>query len=140
MDKLISWLIIGVFAVIIFYFMATTMQSIQEPSVDLESITFTTNNTFYDLAHSPTDSNLILYYFDNTTFPIPASKYSATTTQVKVYTNGTLAYPNVTAGSDYYASYTYQTQATVWDMDFNFMGLLVFLGVGIWCAYQLTKK
>lgn len=140
MDKLISWLIIGVFAVIIFYFMATTMQSIAEPSINLESRNFSTNNTYYAIANTPNNADLHLYYFDNTTFEIPTARYSYNATHIKVYTNGTLAYPNVTLNSIYYYSYTYQTNATIFSMDLNFVGLLVFLGVGIWCAYQLTKK
>ena len=142
MGKLVSYLILGLFAVFCLYYLITMMQTIAEPSVILENISFVDNDTYYDLGHNPTNSDLILYYFANTTFPIPVSLYSASTTQVKVLANGTDAYPNVTNGSStfYYGTYTYQQSATVWGIDFNFIGFLVFIGACIFIVYKLTTS
>lgn len=110
-------------------------------TVSLEVRNFTTNNTFYNVAYPITNDDLILYYFQNTTFPIPRNLYSATTTQVKIYANSTVGiYPNVTANSNYYYSYTWYPAFTVWGTSYIFIIGLVCLIVFFVAIYYLIKK
>jgi len=87
-------------------------------SVTNENITFALNNTYYNLAHTPVDESnkaVQLYYFANTTYPLPASRFAYSNNQVKIYANGTGGFPNVTNGSSsfYYAYYDYQASGYV---------------------------
>jgi hypothetical protein len=103
---LISLLTLSFFIAVIY----GSLQPTFSPSVSLESKNFTTNNTFYTIGYTPTNNDLHLYYFGNTTFEIISSRFSVNTTHIKIYGNETAgcSYPDVCAGSIYYYSYTYQ--------------------------------
>lgn len=81
-------------------------------SVTAENITFPLNNTYVSLANNPVDESTntaTLYYYANTSFPLPTGLYDFTTTQVKVIANATeWDIGNVTNGTFYYAYYDYQ--------------------------------
>jgi len=128
----------GVFAITI---MLYAFEPMANPDIALEVRNFTANNTYFAFGHSPVNSySMHLYYFGNTTFEIPAARYSFNTTHIKVYTNGTLAYPNVTLNSNYYSSYNYQKLANIWSVDFTFIGIIIFLVVAGFVAMMIIKS
>lgn len=137
-NKAITFIIISIVAFYMFYY---SFMSVGHTDVALENITFALNNTDYDLAHPITNNDLILYFFNNVTYPIPTANYLATTTTVKVYTNGTLAYPNITNGSTtfYYATYSYYQPFTVWGSSYLFIFGLILLIVGFVIVLKLSK-
>jgi hypothetical protein len=115
----------GVFAITI---MLYAFEPMTNPDIALEVRNFTANNTYFTFGHNPVNSySMHLYYFGNTTFEIPTARYAINTTHIKIYTNGTVGYPNVTLNSNYYSSYSYQKLAGIWSVDFTFIGILILL-------------
>ena len=83
-------------------------------AVTNESITFTTNDTYYAFAHNPVTTFTALYYDADNTQVIDSAYYDSNTTAIKIYANSSVSgYPNVTAGDTYYAAYTYGTPVTL---------------------------
>lgn len=144
--KAMEYLILGVFAVIVLYYMSSTLQTVAEPSIALEQVNITANNTNVVLAHTPDSTYPFRAYFYNNasyaSFPMLTATYLQSGSNFKVYTNGTAGYPNVTnatAGVLYYVSYNYQKSGTVFGLDLLFVAALVFIGSGIYIVYLLTK-
>jgi len=113
MISLLVLLIIGIGVVIpVVSSIATNSNLLQ--SVSLEVHNFTTNNTNVQLAQYPIDETIntaTLYYDSAGVYPLPATKFTFTdaTGLVKIYTNSSVVgRPNVTANTNYYASYDWQ--------------------------------
>jgi hypothetical protein len=140
--NILSKIFIGFFAALVaIILLINALAPAITPIVSLENITFTTNNTYYKLAHSPTNLDLKLYYYSNTTYQIPASRVVANTTHVKIYTNGTtVCFANITAGCFYYASYTWNQDLTLWGMDFGWILIIVFLAVITYVGWSILKS
>jgi hypothetical protein len=135
-----NYIVYSMLGIIFLYFLITVMQNTAEPSINLEGRNFTENATYYTIAHTPNNADLTLYYFDNTTYAVPTSLYNYNKTHIAVYTNGTLAYPNITTNQNYYYSYSYQQSATVMGIDFNGIAFIVFLGVVIVIVIAMTSE
>ena len=110
----------------------------------LENVTFTANNTNSVLDHTPS-AFTGLYYFNNATFPIPASRYVQSGTNIKVLANntgflaGTGAYPNVTnTTSGYYASYAYEGDGYISGASSTILNLLPFLIIVVMIVVIIT--
>lgn len=103
----VSAIIIGISVTIL-----STIQTSQyvNAAVSNESVTFSLNNTEYATAKTPIVGVAAVYGDDAHTCTYPAEKYVVTTTGIKLYTNGTLACPNITNGTAHYVDYTYQNQ------------------------------
>ena len=69
----------------------------------------------------------------NATYTFEASHYDYDTTQIKIITNGT------EVNGTYNVDYDYQQSATIFSMDFNFMGTLVLLGICFAIVLRITK-
>lgn len=138
MESTTKWLLTGMFCVIIIYYMAVILSDASQPNVTLEGIEFAENNTEYNTAQDGI-IGLNLYYFNNETFPIGTSYYSFDTDGITLYANSSVAgYPNITT-TTYYASYEWDRSETVWSIDFEFIGLLVFLAAAIVVIMKFTS-
>lgn len=138
--KTMAWLILGIFAVIVLYFMSTTLMSVSNADVTRENVSFAVNNTYYNLARQPVNTySIVVHPYDNDSYSYPAAKWATNNTAVKLYTNGTLEYPNITVGY-HYVTYSYQKSTTIWDIDFAFVALMVFLGTAIVIVMKLTSE
>ena len=116
---------------------------IANPTISLESRNFAINDHYYDIAHPTVQTDTFhLYYFNNITNEISATRYTVTTSQVKISTNGTLGYPNVTIGT-YYYSYTYTQPFTIWDSDMSAIlgfGLIAIILITIYYLAKYRSK
>lgn len=129
MDKVIGGLMLALFAIIVLYFMAVQMQAISNPTVS-EDIAFAVPDEVA-FTYSPVYS---VSSFANATDSCGSGNYSYTTTAI-----------NLTEGEycedgTYTITYTYQENATVWGIDFNFIALLLFLAVGFGIVVGLTRR
>lgn len=116
---------IGIFAVIVLYFMITVAMDISNTTSTCETITFEANETL-----TPAEHTLLLY-------PTPVL-YNASDCVYEVsnytYEAGGYTIGENIASDDYYATYDYDTSTTIWGIDFAFIGLLVIIGVGLLLA------
>lgn len=132
---------IGFLAVVVFLamFMNALAPSVS-PRVNLEEVTFTVNNTYYPLDNKPNNNDVKLYYFENTTYLIPTARYTYNTSHIKLYTNGTtVCFANITAGCKYYASYTWNRPLNVWNLDFEWILIIIVLAVTFASIYIILK-
>lgn len=124
-------LVIGIFAVIVLYFMMTVAMDISNTTSTCETIEFAANDTLTAAANT-----MLLY-------PAP-TLFSDDTCETSVgnftYAAGgyTLGF-NESAGT-YYGTYDYDTNSTVWGIDFSFILVLVTIAAGLVIAYEVTKQ
>lgn len=84
----------------------TLSTTVSTDSTTNESQNFAANNTYYDITNTPVASVSSLHnIYDNCTFD--TSRYNYTTTQIRIYVNGTGECPNMTTGTHYF-DYTHR--------------------------------
>ena len=129
MDKTINYLVIGVFAVIVFYYMVSVAYTIASPN-SIQAIAFTVNNTYNATTNRPI---VTVNSVSNATYTFLPSHYVYNTTHIKLVTNGTEGV------GTYNVNYDYEAASTVFGMNLAFVAVLVLLGAGIMIASKLTK-
>jgi hypothetical protein len=117
---------VGILA--LYVILSSIIYPISNPNIACEDINFANNNTFYSTAENPIVTVKGIYDDDACTDAFPASRYIWSTTQVKLYTNGTTAYPNITTGH-HYVNYDYQKDLTIVGINFGFVIIIALLVV-----------
>jgi hypothetical protein len=131
MANVMNWIILSIFAVIIIYFFVSTAYTIASPNVPCEDINFAANYTYYNTANTPIVALNGIYDDSGCANAFPVSRIEeAANYSLRLNTNGTTAYPNITTGH-HYVNYDYEHSATVWGLNLGFIGVLVVIGVGI---------
>jgi hypothetical protein len=127
--KYFDWLLIGLFSVVILYFMTTTMAGMSNPSYS-QSIAMLggTNNT---LTHS-IDSTYGVS-LSNATLTCGSGNYTTNATTV------TLINGKSCVNGTYSFNYYWQVPVTIFGIDYTFVAVLVFLGFALYIAWRLTK-
>ena len=113
---LLPAVVIIVVTILVAAFSGNILQSVQTSQYKStittnESIDFADNNTYYSAVGNPITSITAIYddaAHTNTYLP---EQYTYSTTQIKVYTNGTLDFPNMTTGVKY-VDYVWTNQYT----------------------------
>lgn len=136
--KAIISFVIAIIATI--YVAMNLLPSTTNTNVALEDINFAVNNTYYDIANTPiVPDTAVIYAYNNITFPYTSSQVSITSTQAKIYANGTGNYPNVTVGH-HYLSYTYYAEAWIGGGNYSWMvSILMFILAFALIYLALTK-
>ena len=127
--KAFDYLIIGVFAVIVLYYLSTTLQDIQSPQYT-DTWTMIANKT--NVTTHSVDSTYGVE-LKNATFTCLSGNYTSNATHVTLL-------DDVCEGGEYDFVYHYQVSDTVFDLDLGFVALLVFIGAGIAITMKLTSS
>ena len=139
---LLSKALLGLFATIVTIVMIiSALAPAVSPNVYMEARNYTVNYTYYPTVHT-SNNDVVLYYFANKTYPIPASRYDYNTTHIRLNTNGTtpvVYFPNITANGVYYATYSYNNGVPLWGLDFGWLLLVISLAVVVAVGYAVVK-
>jgi len=142
MAKAVNWILLSIFAVIIIYFFMAQAYNVASPNVACEDINFVANNIYYNPDNTPVVILNGVYDDSGCSNAFPVSRYAiATNSSIRLYTNGTGAWPNITTGH-HYADYDYEASATVFGLSLGFVGKLAMIGVGLAILFKMlfSKK
>jgi len=119
-NKIVSGLILSVFAVIILYYTMTVAYDVASPNSS-EVLTFANmtqnNTTSYPI--------VVVNSISNATYEFPSARITTDDYGSYITMNGT------EANSTYTIDYDYEADTTVWGMDMAFMAVLVIVGIGL---------
>lgn len=127
--KAIQYITIAVFAVVILYYMSSTLQGMAEVAVT-DSINFVAPGNNSTSVSVDTTYPVRLY---NATQTCTAGNYTYNKTHV------TLKASQYCEDGDYSFTYTHQNSTSVWGMDLAFVAILVFIGSGIFIIIKLRR-
>jgi hypothetical protein len=128
-NKLITYLLVGIFAAIILYEMSAVLYTVASPntSEDLALLNATAKNT-------TNEPIVVVNSVSNATYTIPAARVTNNDYSVTITTNGT------EANGTYTVDYDYEANSTVWGMDLAFIAIIVFIGIGLFIVYAFMFK
>jgi len=137
MNKVWSILFCAIFAVTIFLY---ALYPLANPNISCEDINFVDNDTWYQTANNPLVVVNNIYDDSDCTNAFPTDRWTYLTSNysVKLYTNGTTGWPNITTGN-HYVNYDYQQSSTIWGVDFGFIVILLVIVTGLFVGNSLLK-
>jgi hypothetical protein len=121
-----STLIKGFIVLLTISYFIAIMYANSSPTVACEDVNFAVNNTFYPTAHSPIIITNGIYDDENCADAFPIARWTSNSTHVKLYTNGTTAYPNITVGH-HYVNYDYRNDPYIMDINFGFVVAIIII-------------
>jgi len=121
-------IIVGFIAILTLYvIMTAVIFPTSNPNVACEDVNFAANNTYYNVANSP---KIVIFngiYADDACADIyPTANWNTNGTSVKLYTNGTGDYPNITTGH-HYVNYNWQSDPYIVGINFGFVVVILVL-------------
>lgn len=123
-------ILIGIFAVIVLYYMMAIAMDVSNTTSSCEAIVFEANETLTAAAHT-----VLLYptpvLYNTTDCDYEISNYT--------YASGGFTLGENIAADTYYATYDYDTPATVWGLNLTWVAILVTIGVGLLLAGKAFK-
>jgi hypothetical protein len=142
MANAIAYIVTVLACVIAVWFVLTAViYPNSSPTVPCEKVNFVANNTYYNTAESPIVVVHGIYDDDVCTNAFPVARWSmaANESSLRLYTNGTTAWPNITTGN-HYVNYDYENSPTVLDMNFGFFVVLLCVAIFLVAMRAVKRK
>lgn len=124
----LKYVLIGIFSVIVLYYMLTIAMDISNTTSSCEAIVFEANETLTPASHT-----LLLY-------PTPVL-YQSDACEAELgnytYEAGGYTIGHNESTDTYYGTYDYDTSATVWGLNLSWVAVLVTVVIGLYIGYSL---